>query len=321
MPKSKWYAVARGRSPGIYQIWDACKAQTAGFSGALFKSFKTHDEAKAFITSNTTSATVTAAPSSNNTVGKKRARDVKDVSSHTTQNKRSYQHPFKNNAARFCLTIYFDGGSRGNPGVAGCGAEVIAVNNAMNPPITTKYLIREYCGDRETNNYAEYNGLIAGLKQARTLISELVGADTSSSSSTGTSSSVSKPLLKLQIYGDSNLIIQQLKGNWKCKHEGLKPLYHQCQRLIADIKNKVANSEVSYDHVYREQNKVADQLANEAMDQRRSWITSDTDNVRTARVGVVKVLKTSRHAVGVTAARKTSREVIDLLDSDGSHSC
>jgi len=320
MPKSKWYAVARGRSPGIYQTWDACKAQTAGFSGALFKSFKTHDEAKAFITSNTnTAATITAAPSSNNnTVGKKRARDVKDVSSHTTQNKRSNQHPFKNNAARFCLTIYFDGGSRGNPGIAGCGAEVIAVNNAMDPPITTKYLIREYCGDRETNNYAEYNGLIAGLKQARTLISELVGTDTLSSS---TGASVSKPLLKLQIYGDSNLIIQQLKGNWKCKHEGLKPLYHQCQRLIADITNQVANSEVSYDHVYREQNKVADQLANEAMDQRRSWITSDADNVRTARVGVVKVLKTSRHAVGVTAARKTSREVIDLLDSDGSHSC
>lgn len=328
MPKSKWYAVAKGRSPGLYQTWDECKAQVAGFSGAIFKSFKTRDDAQAFMISNNGGASASptaAATTSCSNVGKKRTRDVNDTT-HISQNKRSNQqhHLFKRNDARFFLAIHFDGGSRGNPGVAGCGAEVIAVNNTINPPITTKYLIREFCGDRETNNYAEYHGLIAGLKQSSTIISELVEANNNTSSSAGTSS-VSKPLFKLQVHGDSNLIIQQLKGNWRCKHENIKPLYDQCQRLIAEMKNidTTRNSEVSFEHVYREQNKVADQLANEAMDQRRSWITSDADHVRTIRVGVVQ-LKTSRHSAGVAATRTTSREVIDLLDSgsDGSsHYC
>mmetsp|Transcript_2732 Transcript_2732/g.3890 ORF Transcript_2732/g.3890 Transcript_2732/m.3890 type:complete len:297 (-) Transcript_2732:158-1048(-) len=287
MPKSKWYAVAKGRAPGIYQTWDECKAQTAGFSGAIFKSFKTRDDAQAFIISNTTSATTTAAPSLNNTAGKKRGRDVTDVTTHTSQKKRSNYHPFKNKAAEFCIDIHFDGGSRGNPGVAGSGAEVIVVNNTARHPITTKYLIREFCGNKETNNYAEYNGLIAGLKQAKKVINETFGEILIPS--LAPLLNVTKPITKLQVYGDSNLVIQQLKGNWKCKNESLKPLYHQCQRLIAEIKNNIASdSEVSFDHVYREQNKVADELANEAMDQRRSWMTSDADadKVVTAQMGM-----------------------------------
>lgn len=284
MPKSKWYAVAKGRSPGIYQTWDDCKAQTAGFSGAIFKSFKTRNEALAFINSNSTSATATAAPSRNNTAGKKRARDFNDLN-HTSQKKKSNYHPFKRDA-QFCIDIYFDGGSRGNPGVAGSGAEVIAVNNTARHPTTTKYLIREFCGNKETNNYAEYTGLIAGLKQAKKVIHETFGEILIPSMK----SLVNVPAVKLQVYGDSNLVIQQLKGNWKVKNESLKPLYHQCQRLIAEIKNNIASSsEVSFDHVYREQNKVADELANEAMDQRRSWITSDADaddKVMTAQMGM-----------------------------------
>ena len=185
----------------------------------------------------------------------------------------------------------------------------------MNPPITIKYLIREFCGDK-TNNYAEYKGLIAGLKQAKTIINEWLGAKNDVLSS---SKPASNPPLQLQVYGDSNLIIQQLKGNWRCKHDSLKPLYQQCQSIIAEIQNGIADSEVSFDHVYREQNKVADELANEAMDQRRSWTTSDTVNVRTVRTGVVKVLKTSRHAAA--AVRAKSKDVIDLVDSDGSHTC
>ena len=313
MPKSKYYAVAKGRSPGIYNSWDECKQQTAGFSGAIFKSFKTRDEAQAFMTSNSAAA-IPAARCSNATAGKKRARDANDISN-TSQQKRSNYHPFKHNSAYLCIKIHFDGGSRGNPGVAGCGAEVVAVDNTMNPPITTKYLIREFCGYNQTNNYAEYKGLIAGLKQAKTIISGKFGAKNEVSSSIP----ASNPSLQLQVYGDSNLIIQQLKGNWKCKHDSLKPLYQECQRLIADIQNGIADSVVSFDHVYREQNKVADELANEAMDQRRSWITSDTTNFRTVRTGVVKVLKTSRHAAA--AVRAKSKDVIDLVDSDGSHTC
>ncbi|KAL7441468.1 hypothetical protein ACHAXM_011515 [Skeletonema potamos] len=286
MPKSKWYAVAKGRVPGIYQTWDECKAQTAGFSGAIFKSFKARGDAQVFMISNGASPPPAAADASScSSVGKKRARGVNDGASYISQNKRSNQHPFKKINTHFCITVHFDGGSRGNPGVAGAGAEVIAVNNTKNPPITTKYLIREFCGDRKTNNYAEYHGLIVGLKKARALLCELVEANASSSAG----SSVAIPLLKLNVYGDSNLIIQQLKGNWKC-NDVLKPLHQQCQRLIVDIKNNVASSEISFDHVYREQNKVADQLANEAMDQRRSWITTDADVVQSATLGVVRVV-------------------------------
>ncbi len=291
MPKSKWYAVAKGRTPGIYQTWDECKAQTAGFSGAIFKSFKTRDDAQAFITSNSTPASAAAAAPSrnNNTAGKKRAHDdIKDVT-HISQKKRSNYHPFKRDDQFFCIDIHFDGGSRGNPGVAGAGAEVIAVNNTARRPKTTKYLIREFCGNKETNNYAEYTGLIAGLKQAKKVIHETFGEVLIPSMK----SPLNRPVIKLQVYGDSNLVIQQLKGNWKVKNESLKPLYHQCQRLIVDIKNNVADgSEVSFDHVYRDQNKVADELANEAMDQRRSWTTMTTDadkadnNVMTAQMGM-----------------------------------
>ena len=65
MAKSKWYAVANGRKPGIYRSWDECKAQTAGFSGAIFKSFKTRDEAEAFMSSHarTPAAPAAAVPS------------------------------------------------------------------------------------------------------------------------------------------------------------------------------------------------------------------------------------------------------------------
>ena len=46
---SKYYAVKKGKKPGVYRTWDECKAQTDGFSGAIFKSFKTQEEAEAFI--------------------------------------------------------------------------------------------------------------------------------------------------------------------------------------------------------------------------------------------------------------------------------
>jgi ribonuclease HI len=162
------------------------------------------------------------------------------------------------------ITIYFDGGARGNPGVAGAGAEVVVVDSTANNQKTT-YLIRQYCGDHETNNYAEYNGLIKGLQQAKAFVAEHIKKKTTGAT----------PLFTLEVYGDSNLIIQQMRGNWKCKNDNIKPLYGQCLQLIKELQSMGANSEVSYDHVYRDQNKTADELANEAMDQRRSWVTSN----------------------------------------------
>lgn len=316
MTKTKWYAVAKGRSgPAIYASWDECKAQTLGYSGAIYKSFKTREEAQTFIRSNAPAAAATAssAPSSN-MAGRKRTRDgVSDAS----QSKRSSNHhqQTSNNkhGASVQITIHFDGGSRGNPGIAGAGAEVVVIKNAT-PPIITKYFIRQFCGMRETNNHAEYQGLISGLEHARTLLGELTVT-----SSTSLPTSVSKPLFNLQVFGDSNLIIQQLRGNWQCKNDNIRPLYLRCQRLIHEIRQIDKNSSVSFDHIYREQNKVADQLANEAMDQRRSWMTNESsggndaeNNARSMKVGEV--------TVGVAAAAaQRNKEVIDVDSSD--HSC
>jgi ribonuclease HI len=114
-------------------------------------------------------------------------------------------------------------------------------------------LTREYCGDRATNNYAEYKGLLAGLKQAKNCIEQY-----SSKQSSSTKSSPTNPLFLLQIYGDSNLVIQHLKGAWQCKNPNIKPLFHQCQQVIGEMKKMDSNSKVLLEHIYREQNKVAD---------------------------------------------------------------
>ena len=328
MAKTKWYAVAKGRSgPAIYTSWDECKEQTLGFSGAIYKSFKTREEAQTFIRSNApgpaaAAATSSASAPSSNMAGKKRTRDaVNDAS----QNKRSSNHQQQTsnnkNDASVQITIHFDGGSRGNPGIAGAGAEVVIIKNTT-PLIITKYLIRQFCGMRETNNHAEYQGLISGLEHARTLLSELTEVP---SSVTSLPSSMSKPLFNLQVFGDSNLIIQQLRGNWQCKNDNIRPLYLRCQRLIHEIRqiDKSKSSNVSFDHIYREQNKIADQLANEAMDQRRSWMTNESsggndaeNNARSMKVGEVNV-----GVAAAAAAAQRNKEVIDVDDDSSDHSC
>ncbi len=321
MTKTKWYAVAKGRSgPAIYASWDECKAQTLGFSGAIYKSFKTREEAQTFIRFNAPAPAAAAASSAplSTMAGRKRTRDgVSDASSQSKRSSNHHQQTSNNkNDASVQVTIHFDGGSRGNPGIAGAGAEVVVIKNAT-PPIITKYLIRQFCGMRETNNHAEYQGIISGLEHARTLLGEL----TVPSSIPSLPTSVSKPLFNLQVFGDSNLIIQQLRGNWQCKNDNIRPLYLRCQRLIHEIRQIDKNSSVSFDHIYREQNKVADQLANEAMDQRRSWMTNESsggndaeNNARTMKVGEV--------TVGVAAAAaQRNKEVIDVDDDSSDHSC
>jgi len=99
--------------------------------------------------------------------------------------------------------------------------------------------------------------------------------------------------IELEIRGDSNLIISQLQGHQECRHEGLRPLYLECKSLLEEIKNvdtassktqKGSDSkgsysvEISYEHIYRENNKEADRLANEAMDEQKCWVTRDEVN-------------------------------------------
>ncbi|HYB97480.1 MAG TPA: ribonuclease HI family protein [Vicinamibacterales bacterium] len=128
------------------------------------------------------------------------------------------------------ITAYFDGGARGNPGPAGYGVHI--VDDLGN-------VLAEISGSLgvATNNVAEYHGLIAALQWA-----------------------VDHHVTALAIKGDSQLLIEQMKGNYKVKNEGLKPLHLKARTLVMQIGN------VSFEHVRREQNKDADRLSNVGMD-------------------------------------------------------
>ena len=128
------------------------------------------------------------------------------------------------------ITAYFDGGARSNPGPAGYGVYIVdGLGNVL----------AELSGSlgNTTNNIAEYNGLIAALQWA-----------------------VDHDLNELAVKGDSQLIIEQMRGNYKVKHEGLKPLYLKARMLVMQIGN------VTFEHVRREHNKDADRLSNIGMD-------------------------------------------------------
>ncbi len=129
------------------------------------------------------------------------------------------------------LISYTDGGARGNPGPAGIG---VALQNKDGETVGEW---SEFLGIA-TNNQAEYKALLLALKQAMAL-----GA------------------VELECRLDSELVVKQLKGEYKVKHPDLKPLFEQAKGLISQIKN------VSFKHIPRELNKRADQLANQAMDQ------------------------------------------------------
>ena len=142
--------------------------------------------------------------------------------------------------------LQFDGGSRGNPGVGGAGA--VLYKNDQEEWSKTFYL-----GDNVTNNQAEYKGLIGGLKHVSTL-----------------------DLPNLLVEGDSNLVINQVSGTWRVKNDGLKILHDEVQEFINKIKD------IRFQHIPRNENKRADQLANEAMDRKQdmnnimsNWVNTE----------------------------------------------
>src|SRR5258707_15190616 len=131
-------------------------------------------------------------------------------------------------------TAHGDGGARGNPGPAGYG---VAINDASGQPVAE---LSEYLG-HHTNNYAEYQGLLAALRYA-----------------------VENQIKALKVISDSELMVRQMKGIYKVKHPELHKLYEEAQPLV----RKLDYFEIR--HAMREQNVDADRLANEAMDRGRS---------------------------------------------------
>lgn len=127
--------------------------------------------------------------------------------------------------------LQFDGCSKSNPGLAGAGA---VIYNVKNDEIWNG---SEFVGTNVTNNNAEYMGLIIGLKQAKEM-----------------------KIKQLIVEGDSMLVIKQMNGEYKVKSLHLIELYNEAKLL-----EKVFDS-IHYKHIYRNNNKRADELSNIAVD-------------------------------------------------------
>ena len=127
--------------------------------------------------------------------------------------------------------LMVDGASRGNPGQAGCGAVIYDENEALIEELFC------YLGST-TNNVAEYQGLLMGLKAAIKL-----GAR------------------RLQVQSDSELLVRQLNGVYRVRNEKLKSLHREAMELLGRFES------YGITHVRREFNRVADRLANRAIDE------------------------------------------------------
>ncbi|MGA2424104.1 MAG: ribonuclease HI family protein [Terriglobales bacterium] len=136
-------------------------------------------------------------------------------------------------SATTAYTAHVDGGARGNPGPAGYG---VAIQNASGHPVAE---LSEYLGHR-TNNYAEYQGLLAALRYA-----------------------AENQIKALKVISDSELMVRQMKGIYKVRHPELRKLYEEAQALV----RRLEYFEIR--HALREHNQIADRLANEAMDRGR----------------------------------------------------
>lgn len=125
--------------------------------------------------------------------------------------------------------MYFDGCSKGNPGLSGAGSVIYKNEEEI-------WANSYFVSDNATNNVAEYFGLIRGLKRA-----------------------IKMNIRSLIIKGDSQLIIKQMKGEYQVKSESMIELYNISKELETQFEN------ISYEHVYRKYNKRADQLSNEGL--------------------------------------------------------
>ncbi len=130
------------------------------------------------------------------------------------------------------LRLYSDGAARGNPGPAGAGAVLVEPSGQVVDKLG-KFL------GHQTNNYAEYMGLLLGLKRARELgVSEV------------------------EVFADSELMIRQLSGRYQVKSPSLRTLYVETLGLLNEFER------VKLMHVPREMNRAADEMSNRAIDER-----------------------------------------------------
>lgn len=159
-------------------------------------------------------------------------------------------------AAKTELVAFVDGGARGNPGPAGFG---VHIEDASGQTVAE---FGEFLG-HATNNVAEYSGLLAALDYA-----------------------IRHGHHSVQVVSDSELLVKQLRGEYKVKSPDLRPLYDRARKMIAGLKHFEVR------HVLRAQNRHADRLANEAMDKGmgRGSAPPVVERTGVVRGGVVELL-------------------------------
>jgi len=155
--------------------------------------------------------------------------------------------------------LYFDGASRNNPhGPCGYGSHIERTDDASNDMLVQ---VSGYSGMEKSSNQMEYEGLLEGLVWATRL-----------------------DLKSLTIVGDSQLIIKQLTGEYSIKNHRLKALRGKVQQLLS----RSQDMEVSYLHVPRKENQIADSLANQAIETRANVTTCNWANIN-------RLMKVDRH--------------------------
>lgn len=127
--------------------------------------------------------------------------------------------------------LNFDGCSKNNPGLSGCGAVIYNFDKEI-------WSSHFFVGESATNNHAEYAGLILGLQKAKEL-----------------------GIKNINIEGDSLLVINQMKGVFKCKSQNLIELHNNAKQLETYFDS------ITYIHVLRHKNKRADELSNFAVEE------------------------------------------------------
>lgn len=135
------------------------------------------------------------------------------------------------------ITIYTDGGSRGNPGPSAIGVVISSKGEA-----TRKY--GEYVGEG-TNNQAEYKAVIFALKKVKQLFGKQKAKDA-----------------EINVFSDSELLVKHINHQYKIKEGELQSLFLEVWNLMLDFK------QVNFQHTLRGENKEADEMVNQALDEK-----------------------------------------------------
>eukprot|EP00429_Kryptoperidinium_foliaceum_P009952 CAMPEP_0176006922 /NCGR_PEP_ID=MMETSP0120_2-20121206/2969_1 /TAXON_ID=160619 /ORGANISM="Kryptoperidinium foliaceum, Strain CCMP 1326" /LENGTH=304 /DNA_ID=CAMNT_0017339671 /DNA_START=167 /DNA_END=1081 /DNA_ORIENTATION=+ len=279
--KSKFYAVAKGRKTGIYTSWPECEKQVKGYSGAIYKSFPTSQEAASFVHKNgnckelpISSESAPSNPRKRPAPKQQKDTAVPEKKSQSILSKRAKKESSSLPGLEFRMN--FDGGSRGNPGIAGCGAEVLrrlrkkCPNSQKEVVERSSTRLHRFLKGSHTNNQAEYWGLVTGLER---LYEEIMETSPDTLKDLGS--------VSVTVEGDSQLVVQQMRGNFKVGPE-LRRVHDQAKEGMRRIEKLCETMHLALDltleHVYRNDNKIADECANKAMDAKRSWLVQKNNN-------------------------------------------